>query len=186
MYSVLVLLLLIVIVYGLAEAGTPAQQAVGSSNSGCQQAAGAALPTMAMADLVAQEQGAAALGQLAYAGIDSQRSRPPIEAVCAETPPCAPQVEWRNIYPGCGSFHIPLTGKVAPKDNRIWQGDLNPLIQERMALLNKDPNPYEFMNARQAWIQFISTNWDGRKDPYTRAVSSLDEVDTRCTNEIEP
>jgi len=113
--------------------------------------------------------------------------RAPLELECSDQPdPCEDEVVWRNSFPGCGSFHIPLKAKNYSIDHRVWQGDLNPKLQERMALLDKEWNPYEHQRARQAYMQFISTNFSSKSDKYMEAIDDIDDIDPVCVNEIEP
>lgn len=130
---------------------------------------------------------ARALGQIAHAAIESNRMRAPAAEECNEQDqPCDEEEVWQNSFPGCSSFHIPIEGGDPAHDHRVWQGDLNPLLQERMALQAKEWNPYEHMRARQAWMQFLSQNMSGLSDQHTRPIDSLDAVDVRCANTVEP
>ena len=93
-----------------------------------------------------------------------------------EPMPCPSNLQWQNTLPGCGSFHIPAKqnlGRSYLTDSRVWQGDLNPLIQERAALMAKEWDPYEHQKARQAWMQFLSTNSSAISDRYMKPISSV-------------
>ena len=127
------------------------------------------------------------LATVANAAALQNMQRAPLELECSDQPdPCEEEVVWRNSFPGCGSFHIPLKAKNYSIDHRVWQGDLNPKLQERMALLDKEWNPYEHQRARQAYMQFISTNFSNKSDKYMEAIDDIDDVDPVCLNEIEP
>lgn len=132
-----------------------------------------------------QEDSARALGAAVLANhLAAQR---PVDLECPdEGVPCPQDVVWRNTFPGCGSFHIPLEGKDYFRDDRLWQGDLNPKIQARYALMGKQWDPYEYMNSRQAWLQFIATNNSTQSDKYMRAVDDLTDVDATRVTDIEP
>lgn len=128
-----------------------------------------------------------ALGLIAKSVIDSKVKEPALDLECSSDPaPCPENVEWQNTWAGCGSFHIPLKSKKYPLDGRVWQGDLNPKLQERQALLAKEWDPYAHMRARQAWMQFIAADFSSRSDKYMKPIDDLDAVDTRCLNEVEP
>lgn len=127
------------------------------------------------------------LATVANASALQNIQRAPLELECSEQPdPCEEEVVWRNSFPGCGSFHIPLKAKNYSMDHRVWQGDLNPKLQERMALLDKEWNPYEHQRARQAYMQFIATNFSSKSDKYMEAIDDIDDVDPVCINEVEP
>lgn len=127
------------------------------------------------------------LGATVLANHLAQRQEDPIELQCTEEEvPCPQEVVWRNSFPGCGSFHIPIEGKSYFKDDRLWQGDLNPKIQERYAVMGKEWDPYQYMNARQAWMQFIATNNSSQSDKYMHAIDDLTDVDTTRVTDIEP
>lgn len=132
-----------------------------------------------------QEDSARALGAAVLANhLAAQR---PVDLECPdEGVPCPQEVVWRNTFPGCGSFHIPVEGKDYFRDDRLWQGDLNPKIQARYALMGKQWDPYEYMDARQAWLQFIATNNSTQSDKYMRAVDDLTDVDATRVTDIEP
>jgi hypothetical protein len=133
-----------------------------------------------------QEQSAALLGATVLAQHMAQAQEDPIELQCPEEEvPCPQDVVWRNTFPGCGSFHIPIEGKSYFRDERLWQGDLNPKIQERFALMDKGWDPYKHMNARQAWMQFIATNNSSQSDKYMKAVDDLTDVNTTRVTDIE-
>lgn len=109
------------------------------------------------------------------AGVSPQDNLCPPE----QEPPCPNNLQWQNTLPGCGSFHIPARVGLPRSyitDSRVWQGDLNPLIQERAALLAKEWDPYEHIKARQAWMQFLSTNFSARSDRHMRPISSLEQA----------
>jgi hypothetical protein len=134
-----------------------------------------------------QEQSAALLGATVLAHHMAQAQDDPIELQCPEEDvPCPQEVVWRNSFPGCGSFHIPIEGKSYFRDERLWQGDLNPKIQERYAVMAQGWDPYKYMNARQAWMQFIATNNSSQSDKYMKAVDDLTDVDTTRVTDIEP
>jgi hypothetical protein len=127
------------------------------------------------------------LATVAQAVFDNQRKREPLDLECSAAPqPCAMEPVWNNTFQGCGTFHVPAKAKNYPFDPRVWQGDLNPKLQERQALMAKEWDPYQHFRGRQAMLQFLSTNLNNRKDPYTRPIDDLDAVDLRCLNEIEP
>lgn len=127
------------------------------------------------------------LATVAQAVFEEQRKREPLDLECSAAPqPCAMEAVWNNTFQGCGTFHVPAKAKDYAFDSRIWQGDLNPKLQERQALLAKEWNPYQHMRGRQAMMQFLSTNLNNRKDPYTRPIDDLSDVDLRCLSEIEP
>jgi len=132
-----------------------------------------------------QEDSARALGAAVLANhLAAQR---PVDLECPdEGVPCPQEVVWRNTFPGCGSFHIPVEGKDYFRDDRLWQGDLNPKIQARYALMGKQWDPYEYMDARQAWLQFIATNNSTQSDKYMRAIDDLTDVDATRVTDIEP
>jgi hypothetical protein len=134
-----------------------------------------------------QEESAALLGATVLAHHMAQAQEDPMELQCPEEEvPCPQEVVWRNSFPGCGSFHIPIEGKSYFRDERLWQGDLNPKIQERYALMDKGWDPYKHMNARQAWMQFIATNNSSQSDKYMKAIDDLTDVDTTRVTDIEP
>lgn len=127
------------------------------------------------------------LATVAQAVFENQRKREPLDLECTAAPqPCAMEPVWNNTFQGCGTFHVPAKAKNYPFDARVWQGDLNPKLQERQALIAKEWNPYQHFRGRQAMLQFLSTNLNNRKDPYTRPIDDLDAVDLRCLSEIEP
>lgn len=133
------------------------------------------------------ESGAQAIGATLLAHHMAETQADPIELECPDgPPPCPEEVVWRNTFPGCGSFHIPIEGKNYFRDERLWQGDLNPKIQERFALIGKGWDPYEYMNARQAWMQFIATNNSTQSDKYMKPIDDLTDVDTTRVTDIEP
>lgn len=140
-------------------------------------------------DTTGQQQIEASRGLASVAAAVAQqgKQRAPLEEACSAVPdPCADDVVWRNSFPGCGSFHIPMKGKDYAIDQRVWQGDLNPKLQERMALLEKEWDPYAHQRSRQAYMQFIATNFSSKSDKYMEAIDDLDDVDPRCLNEVEP
>lgn len=99
--------------------------------------------------------------------------------------PCANDLQWQNTLPGCGTFHVPAKNGLPRSyitDSRVWQGDLNPLIQERAALLAKQWDPYEHMRSRQAWMQFLATNFSARSDRHMRPISSLEQAGQPLNN----
>jgi hypothetical protein len=164
----------------------------GGANSGAANFASAIQPVAApygtgALDTVdtSQEDSARALGAAVLANhLAAQR---PVDLECPdEGVPCPQDVVWRNTFPGCGSFHIPVEGKDYFRDDRLWQGDLNPKIQARYALMGKQWDPYEYMDARQAWLQFIATNNSTQSDKYMRAVDDLTDVDATRVTDIEP
>jgi hypothetical protein len=61
---------------------------------------------------------------------------------------------------------------VAPLGDRYWVADLDPLKFERSLMQAAEPNPYDFMNARQMWMQFLNKDLVERGDPYTRPLPS--------------
>ena len=133
------------------------------------------------------ESGAQALGATVLAHYMAQSQNDPIELECPQMDvPCPQEVVWRNTFPGCGSFFIPIEGKDYFRDDRLWQGDLNPKIQERYAVMEKQWDPYQYMNSRQAWTQFIATNNSAQSDKYMRAIDDLTDVDTTRVTDIEP
>jgi len=133
------------------------------------------------------ESGAQNLGTAVLANYMAQAQSDPIELECPETEvPCPQEVVWRNSFPGCGSFFVPIEGKDYFKDDRLWQGDLNPKIQERYAVMAKEWDPYQYMNSRQAWMQFIATNNSTQSDKYMRAIDDITDVDTTRVTDIEP
>lgn len=133
------------------------------------------------------ESGAQALGATLLAHHMAESQADPIELECPDgPPPCPEEVVWRNTFPGCGSFHIPIEGKNYFRDERLWQADLNPKIQERYALIGKGWDPYEYMNSRQAWMQFIATNNSTQTDKYMKPIDDLTDVDTTRVTDIEP
>lgn len=211
MYSAVVLFVLASLVLYLAATympGEPTAHAVGHPGLAAPQqdmathASNASSPVAAVKSMPASDppfnngtefnygavtEGARSLATVAMAQVQAQRAREPIDFECSpEAVPCPDTVVWQNTFPGCGSFHIPLEGKDYAKDNRIWQADLNPLIQERAALMAKEWNPYEHMQARQAYMQFIATNFSSKSDKYMKPISDLEDVDPRCLNEVEP
>jgi hypothetical protein len=134
-----------------------------------------------------QEESARLLGATLLAHHMAQAQEDPIELQCPEEEvPCPQEIVWQNSFPGCGSFHIPFEGKSYFRDERLWQGDLNPKIQERYALMDKGWDPYKHMNARQAWMQFIATNNSSQSDKYMKAIDDLTDVDTTRVTDIEP
>jgi len=135
-----------------------------------------------------QTESSRGLATVAQAVFENQRKREPLDLECtAEPQPCGMETVWNNTFQGCGSFHVPAKAKNYAFDSRIWQGDLNPKLQERQALMAKEWNPYEHMRGRQAYMQFLSTNLaSSRRDPYTRPIDDLNDVDLRCLSEIEP
>lgn len=140
-------------------------------------------------DTTGQQQIEASRGLASVAAAVAQQSkqRAPLEEACSAVPdPCGDDVVWRNSFPGCGSFHIPMKGKDYAIDQRVWQGDLNPKLQERMALLEKEWDPYAHQRSRQAYMQFIATNFSSKSDKYMEAIDDLDDVDATCLNEVEP
>jgi hypothetical protein len=52
--------------------------------------------------------------------------------------------------------------------------------------MGKQWDPYEYMNSRQAWLQFIATNNSTQSDKYMRAVDDLTDVDATRVTDIEP
>jgi len=127
------------------------------------------------------------LAIMAATSMLSQKQPSPINLECTDEPaPCEESVVWKNTFPGCGSFHIPLESKNYIIDERVWQADLNPKIQERAALLGKEWDPYQHMRARQAYLQFISANFSDKSDPYMEAIEDLDDVNVSCVSEIQP
>jgi hypothetical protein len=134
-----------------------------------------------------QIEAARSLATVAHAVAVQGKQRAPLEAQCSAVPdPCGEDVVWRNSFPGCGSFHIPLKAKDYAIDARVWQGDLNPKLQERMALLEKEWDPYAHQRARQAYLQLLATNFSSKSDKYMEAIDDLDDVDAQCLNEVEP
>lgn len=134
-----------------------------------------------------QIEAARSLATVAHAVAVQGKQRAPLEEQCSAVPdPCGEDVVWRNSFPGCGSFHIPLKAKNYAIDPRVWQGDLNPKLQERMALLEKEWDPYAHQRARQAYLQLLSTNFSSKSDKYMEAIDDLDDVDAQCLNEVEP
>lgn len=140
-------------------------------------------------DTTGQQQIEASRGLASVAAAVAQqgKQRPLLEEACSAVPdPCPDDVVWRNSFPGCGSFHVPMKGKNYAIDQRVWQGDLNPKLQERMALLEKEWDPYAHQRSRQAYMQFIATNFSSKSDKYMEAIDDLDDVDPQCLNEVEP
>lgn len=134
-----------------------------------------------------REDSARLLGATVLSNHMAQAQEDPIELQCPdEEVPCPQEIVWQNSFPGCGSFHIPIEGKSYFRDERLWQGDLNPKIQERYALMDKGWDPYKHMNARQAWMQFIATNNSSQSDKYMKAIDDLTDVDTTRVTDIEP
>jgi len=100
---------------------------------------------------------------------------------CANNPaPCAEEVAWRARFKGCpttysdGSIQKCEVAELGP---RYWLGDLNPLLYERSLMQEAEPNPYQFMQGRQLWMQFLMSDLVGNniKDPYTRRISDFSQ-----------
>jgi hypothetical protein len=64
---------------------------------------------------------------------------------------------------------------VAPLGDRYWVADTNPLLFERSIMQQAEQNPYDYMQARQMWMQFLMKDIVPVKDPYTREISNLDQ-----------
>jgi hypothetical protein len=171
---------------GEADMVTFAEVAVASHSTFAPMATPFASGAMDTVD-TSQEESARLLGATVLAHHMAQAQEDPIELQCPqEEVPCPQEIVWQNSFPGCGSFHIPIEGKSYFRDERLWQGDLNPKIQERYALMDKGWDPYKHMNARQAWMQFIATNNSSQSDKYMKAIDDLTDVDTTRVTDIEP
>jgi len=98
---------------------------------------------------------------------------------CPNPAPCQEQVYWRAQFKGCPYTYADdpaLLCEVNPVGDRYMVADLEPLLFERRLMQQAEPNPYDFMNARQLWMQFLMKDWvQTRGDPYTRQIPNLDQ-----------
>lgn len=126
----------------------------------------------------------AGLAQIATQAYSDTVSSIPVTAFqqqcCNTPPPCDNQVAWQAKFKGCPVTYFADDAtqqcEVAPLGDRYWVADINPLLCERQMMQQAEPNPYDFMNARQMWMQFLMKDNISTKDPYTRRVSDLGQT----------
>ena len=95
------------------------------------------------------------------------------------------KVDWNAQFIGCPSSSVRRVCKSYPHDNRLWQADLNSLMQERSMMINREWNPYEHMQSRQKYMQFLSSNLQSRSDQYMKPIHSLSDIKCTPRNEVE-
>lgn len=77
--------------------------------------------------------------------------------------------------------------EIAPRDPRLWVGDLRPIHYEHNILHGSlwHPEPYSHVNARQLHLQYLdSTLWHRKPDPNTKKIDSIDEAYCVLKNKI--
>ena len=98
---------------------------------------------------------------------------------CPNPPPCQEEIAWRAAWKGCPYTYFGDEAsqrcEVAPLGDRYWVADINPLLYERSLMMAAEQNPYNFMQARQLWMQFIMKDFVPVSDPYTRPIQNLDQ-----------
>jgi len=105
----------------------------------------------------------------------------------ADSIPLCPQgVSWEASFPGCQTTYWPNKEevRVAPRQNRVYVADLNPLIYQRSVVNGQIWNPYEHMQARQKFIQFICTDPNKRTDPYTQPIQQPSDTYTARVKDV--
>jgi hypothetical protein len=90
-----------------------------------------------------------------------------------------PERLWRPNFEGVQSFFVEAPCLVRSPAPRLWATELHTLLERRSRLLGATyPEP---LAQRQAWLQFLSHDWRGRKDRYTRpSESNSFEVHRAC------
>ncbi len=99
---------------------------------------------------------------------------------CPNPPPCNEEVLWRAQFKGCPPSYIDnpkAVCEVNPYGDRYWVTDLNPLILERSIISGAKWNPYQHMNARQMFAQFLWADMKkiGSNDSYTKPIGNLND-----------
>lgn len=95
---------------------------------------------------------------------------------CPNPPTCPEREEWRFKFKGCPptfATQPSMQCEVAPLGDRYWVADLNPLLYERGLVSGAMWNPYQHMQARQGFIQFLTADMKKTTDPYSRPIKSL-------------
>lgn len=104
-----------------------------------------------------------------------------METPCCPNPPTCPErLWWQAQFKGCQTSYTDsdnpeIRCEVAPIPDRYKVADLNELLFERSIATAAEWNPYEHMNARQLFIQFINADMGRGGDPYSRPVKKMGE-----------
>lgn len=121
-------------------------------------------------------------GGQAFADTVAQQKITGFELECCQNPigECQNEIAWRNTYRGCPYTYIDETKgykpvEVAPLGDRYNIGDVSPLKYELSIAMAAEPNPYQNMGARQAFLSFLMKDLTNLTDPQTRPIVSLDD-----------
>jgi len=103
-----------------------------------------------------------------------------LDQPCCPTPSnCAEDVQWKAQFKHCPTTSVntpAMTCAVAPKGDRYFVADLNPLLFERSLMDGAMWNPYKHFDNRQMLAQFLwSDIRPSGKDPYSKRISNLDD-----------
>lgn len=119
------------------------------------------------------------IGNQAYFDTQAQIPVTALDLQCCPNPaPCQEQISWRNTWKGCPYTYFAdrpaQQCEVNPYGDRYWVADLDPVKYEMSIAMAAEQNPYNFLNARQALMQFLMKDVVQQKDPYTRPIADLD------------
>lgn len=98
---------------------------------------------------------------------------------CPNPPPCQERVAWQAKFKRCPTTFVNVPQMQVPVNeygDRYSVADLNPLLLERSRISGAKWNPYEHMNARQMFAQFISKDIRKDGDQYSKPVKNLDDT----------
>jgi hypothetical protein len=110
--------------------------------------------------------------------VAQQRVQPPlVPEQCSDS--CLPAVletQWQEQFIGCPVAQVTRECRMYRKDPRLWQADLNEARYERGIAIDAEWDMYKHHNARQSWIQFLSTDFQSRKDNWMRPINSFEDA----------
>jgi len=118
-----------------------------------------------------------AIANAAYTAAQHRVQPPLMPAQCQDSClPAAFETQWQEQFIGFPSIQIDRECRMYQKDPRTWQADLNSLRYERGVALDAEWSPYRHMNARQSWVQFLSTDFQSRRDQTMRPINSFEDA----------
>jgi hypothetical protein len=119
----------------------------------------------------------AEIGNAAYDVAQRSIQPPLVPAQCQDS--CLASgfdTTWNAQFLGCPTVSLDRECRMYRRDPRLWQADLNEAMYERNLAIDADLDPYKHHNRRQSWLQFLSTDWQARRDQYMRPINSFEEA----------
>ena len=98
------------------------------------------------------------------------------EECCDQPTPCPLHDEWNMQFKNCPTTWVNKQCRMYKKDPRVWNADLNEALYERKITSGAKWDPYKHFHARQSWLQFLSTEWQSRRDNYMRPIHGMEDA----------